>query len=566
MKNFRVYILVCLTLLSWVLIKGESHIDYFNNRPMIVANGEPMLVLGGELGNSTASSPEDIKSNILLAKQGGLNTILVPVYWDMIEPSQGNFDFSLIDSILETVRENDLKIGILWFGAWKNSMSCYSPEWIKVNASEYTRARTSSGKPLEILSVFDPNVLHADLTAFKALLNHIKQNDEDGNVILIQVENEIGMLEEARDYAQLAKKEYSKGVPPQLMSYLNKNKDRLHPSLQNKWRTNGYKMTGSWKEVFGDDILTDEYFMAWNYAKYVEQLASRGKQIYPAVYYVNAALNSRDRKPGEYPSAGPLAHLKDIWHAGAPSIDFISPDIYDSGFEDWVAQYALDDNLLFVPEVKREIDNIAQAFYIIGHHDALGISPFSIENGDSSYFAGLSSAYGVLNDLTPILMRQDENRLKEGVILSSEIPSIILNDEDTKITLSHFFTLPWDPRASDKNNWNASGAIILNVTPNEYILAGSGVVAKFEHSSEDSSVLNLGEDGFVLKGDSKNNATTLSHSKRIGLTKVQEIKVNPDGTYTNVRTLNGDETHQGRHVRISPDEHKILHIKTYIYE
>lgn len=547
-------------------MRGEAHIDYFNGRPLVVANGSPILILAGELGNSTATTPEDIKINMLSAKKGGLNTVLVPVYWDLLEPEQGEFNFSLIDAIIDTARETDLKLGILWFGAWKNSMSCYAPEWVKTNLSEYARARTSSGNPLEILSVFDPKVLKVDLNAFETLLNHIKDYDREGNVVLIQVENEIGMLEEARDYSFLAEKEYHKGVPGQLMEALNKNKERLHPSLENKWKVNGNKMSGTWIEVFGDDIFTDEYFMAWNYGKYVEVLTAKGKHILPVVYYVNGALNSRDRKPGEYPSAGPLAHLKDIWHAAAPSLDFISPDIYDSGFEDWVEQYALEDNILFVPEIKREKANQAQAYYIIGHHDALGISPFSIENGDESYFSELSSAYQVLNELTPILVNQEEKRFKEGVILTAEKPSTILEDDEMKITISHFFTLPWDPRAKDKNNWNPSGGILLNISPGEYILAGSGLVAKFEHVSENSSIRQLGEDGFALKGESANNIKSTNGSKRIGLAKVQEIKVNSDGSYTNVRTFNGDETHQGRHVRITPDEHKILHIKTYTYE
>lgn len=52
--------------------------------------------------------------------------------------------------------------------------------------------------------------------------------------------------------------------------------------------------------------------------------------------YVNVALNSRGRKPGEYPSGGPLTHLIDIWHAAAPAIDVLGVDIYDKGYEDWV--------------------------------------------------------------------------------------------------------------------------------------------------------------------------------------------------------------------------------------
>lgn len=559
-------ILFAILSFSMMLAQGQTQISLVNSRPMLMSGGEPMLVLGGELGNSTATCIEDIDTNISKAKQGNLNTILVPAYWELIEPHEGKFDFALIDHVIDKAKENNLKVGFLWFGAWKNSMSCYAPEWVKRDYKKYPRAKTSDGKPLEILSAFSEAVARADSKAFEALLKHIKEKDKQGSVIMIQVENEIGMLEDARDYSEAANEEYAKGVPKELMQYISKHRDNLHESLAGKWKENGNKSTGSWKDVFGNDVYTDEYFMAWNYARYVERLASKGKKILPAVYYVNAALNSRGRKPGEYPSAGPLAHLKDIWHAAAPSVDFLSPDIYDSGFEDWTTQYALEDNLLFIPEVKRTSDNVAQAYYVFGHHNALGISPFSIENGDTTYFGKLSAAYSVLCELTPIFAKQESGLMRDGVILSYDKPSIALFDDSTRITLSHYFTLPWDPRASSKDNWNKAGAIIMKISPDEYILAGSGIVAKFEHIDETQNVQELGEDGFAASGGKSMTAASSGHTPRIGLAKVEEVRINPDGSFNTIRTFNGDETHQGRHVRIDVDNHKILHIKTYKYQ
>ena len=575
MKNLSFIILSSL-LLVCAICKAEASQKSSVVQGEITPDRKPMIILGGELGNSSATSIEDIRANIGKLANKNLNTVLVPAYWDLIEPQEGRFDFSLIDEVIDSAKENDLKVIFLWFGAWKNSMRCYAPEWVKRDINRFPRARTAAGKPLEILSPFSENVLKSDFTAFEALLNHIKNYDDSGTVIMIQVENEIGMLEEARDRSSLADKEYQKGVPIELMVYISSHKDSLHPELAKRWKNNGSKMAGSWMEVFGDDVYTDEYFMAWNYGKYVENLASGGKLILKVPFYLNAALNSRERKPGEYPSAGPLAHLKDIWHAAAPSIDFLSPDIYDSGFETWVAQYALPDNILFVPEVKRDLNNSAQAYYIIGHHDALGISPFSIENGDEDYFKNLSMAYATISQLIPLMTTNGEtvnsgcgkeNFWKDGVILNIDNPSTIIEDGNVKITLSHFFTLPWDSRASDKNNWKDSGAILLKIAPEEYILAGTGVVAKFEDISENSSSLDLGEDGFLSHGSTgepKNRAE--NHSGRIGLANVEEIKINPDGSFQRLRTMNGDETHQGRHARISVDDHKILHIKTYQYK
>lgn len=536
---------------------------------MIIANGKPMLILGGELGNSSASSINDINDIFPRLAEINLNTVLVPVSWELLEPTENSFDYTLTDKIIDSARENSLKVVFLWFGAWKNSMSCYAPEWFKKDYNRFPRARTSEGKPLEIASPFSDEVLNADLSAFTNWMSHLNNYDKDDTVIMIQVENEIGMLENARDFSSLAQHEYDKGVPVELMNYISENKNNLHPSLLKKWEDNGKKFSGSWKEVFGDDIFTDEYFMAWNYARYIENFAKKSKEISSRPLYLNAALNSRGRKPGEYPSAGPLAHLKDIWVAGAPSIDFLSPDIYDSGFKDWVNQYHFNGNTLFIPEVKRDLNNGAQAYYVLGHHNALGISPFSIENGDVNFKNKLASSYSILNELMPLLIKRDSYPEVDGVLFDEESNDYVLTADSTKITFSHFFTLPWDPRATDGSKWPETGGIIIQLSPEEYILAGTGIVAKFEDVSENNSSAKLGEDGFLLSDshrDTDIEKSNNSNVRRIGLASVEEIHINPDGSISRIRTLNGDETHQGRHVRIGVDDNKILHIKTYRYK
>lgn len=91
----------------------------------LVVDGKPMLIIGGELGNSSASSPEDLARIFPHLERLGLNTVLVPLSWELIEPEEDRFDFSILDGILFRAREHDLRVVLLWFGAWKNSMSCY---------------------------------------------------------------------------------------------------------------------------------------------------------------------------------------------------------------------------------------------------------------------------------------------------------------------------------------------------------------------------------------------------------------------------------------------------------
>lgn len=87
--------------------------------PQILVNGRPMLILGGELGNSSASSVQDIRRIFPKLKRMNLNTVLTPVYWDLIEPTEGKMDFTLVDAAIDEARKNNLKLVFLWFGAWK---------------------------------------------------------------------------------------------------------------------------------------------------------------------------------------------------------------------------------------------------------------------------------------------------------------------------------------------------------------------------------------------------------------------------------------------------------------
>ena len=552
------------------IIGQNSFLQKQGTATQLVVHGMPFLILGGELGNSSAACPQDIERIFPKLKKMGLNTVLVPVYWDLTEPVEGQFDFTLTDKALQQARENDLKIVFLWFGAWKNSMSCYAPLWFKENHKKYPRAYTQSGKPLEIASAFSEAVYEADHHAFSQWMQHIATVDkEEGTVIMIQIENEIGMLEDARDYSREANKIFNAPVPAEFMTYLQKNKKALHPQMLDKWESQGCKKQGNWQEVFGADIYTDEIFMAWHYAKYVEGLAQTARSIYNIPLYVNAAMNSRGRKPGEYPSAGPLAHLIDVWHCGAPSIDILAPDLYDNGFTDWVARYKLHNNPLFIPEIRLTDNNSVRAFYIFGEHDAIGISPFSIEDGSDSPNSPLVQSYAKLTELMPLLTKYQGKGLMKGLLFDSENKERIIADDDLTITARHFFTLPWDPRATNGSIWPEGGGILLKLSKNEYIVAGSGIVLEFAKTSEKQTIekqKQLGEDGFALRNDQIKTKHDKFKGMRCGIGYVDEVKVDKDGKLHYVRRLNGDQDHQGRHVRISVGDFKILHVQLYEYQ
>jgi beta-galactosidase GanA len=43
--------------------------------------------------------------------------VLAPVSWELIEPVEGRFDFSLVDGLIRDAREAGLRLVLLWFGS-----------------------------------------------------------------------------------------------------------------------------------------------------------------------------------------------------------------------------------------------------------------------------------------------------------------------------------------------------------------------------------------------------------------------------------------------------------------
>ena len=130
------------------------------NAYQLMVGGKPFLMRAGELGNSNASTADYYNRIVVpnLLKQN-INTALVPVYWDLMEPTEGKYDFSLVDNVIKTSAQTGLKVVFLWFGAWKNSMSCYAPAWVKKDVKRFQRAESKDGVRQEILSPLSSETL-----------------------------------------------------------------------------------------------------------------------------------------------------------------------------------------------------------------------------------------------------------------------------------------------------------------------------------------------------------------------------------------------------------------------
>jgi len=507
------------------------------NYVQLLVHNNPFLILGGELGNSSASSNDYMRPIWPKLKQMNLNTVIAPIYWELIEPVENKFDFSSVDSLIKNARLFNMKLVLLWFGSWKNSMSCYAPAWIKTNTIRFPRIMDKTGHPHEILTPFNKNNLEADKKAFVKLMQHIKEVDSKQNtVVTIQVENEIGMLPDARSYDEAANIFFNQAIPEQLITYLIKNKNNVVPELKSVWGANGYKTSGNWEEVFGKNLSTDELFMAWYYAVFTNELAAGGKAVYNLPMYVNAALNRPGRKPGEYPSAGPLPHIMDIWKAGAPSIDFLAPDFYNPDFKYWCDLYTRSSNPLFIPEIRFENGIDAKAFFAFGNYNCLSFAPFSIESTEHPETEAIGKAYDILNQVSHLITKYQPGGAVKGFLIEKDSVVKDISIGNYLLTINHEYKLGWSAGAKN-DTWPLAGGLIISVAPDEFYIAGTGIVITFA-----SAITN----------------------KKAGFITIDEGRFE-NGKWIPGRRMNGDQDHQGRHVRIPYSEYSIQHVKLYTY-
>ncbi|MEG3175397.1 DUF5597 domain-containing protein [Sphingomonas sp. RB3P16] len=423
------------SLLLWALAAASpaaaGDLPVIKNRQLIV-DGKPYLALGGELHNSSASSVAYMEPIWDKLQRMHVRTVIGTVSWEDFEPSEGRFDYTAVDAQIAQARRHDMRLVLIWFGAFKNASSTYAPIWVRRDTSRFPRAIANAqmkeaftyegAMPKPVLSVFSPDLMKADRTAFVALMAHLAKVDTDHRVVMVQVNNESGLLRDSRDRSPLAQAAWKQPVPSALMRYLSAHKADLKPELAALWARGGNRSAGSWAEVFGTDWEADEVFMAWHFGQYMEALAGAGKQALNLPMYVNAWLGPQQNqdRAGLYPSGGPAKRVLDVWKAAAPSIDMLAPDIYVPDAKGPLADYDHAGNPLFVPESQFKTGDL---FWAVGAHRALGYSIFGIEDGRVD--GQLSQALALLNPMDAVITKaQSEGRIA-GVLLDDGKPSEI---------------------------------------------------------------------------------------------------------------------------------------------
>ena len=368
--------------------------------------GRPVYVLGLQAHNSSLGSPAMIARSIQAVRLYHGNTLEVPVDWAAIEPEEGAFDFSCVDRLLAQIRPAGLHLILLWFGFSKNCDATYTPAWVKEHPEIYRLAKSYDGGVVPMLSPHCEATIAADARAFTALMQHLREVDqEERTVLAIQVENEIGLYPTDRCYSGAAEAVYQKGVPESLRDIVLEGSGASRRGI-------------SWTDCFGR--YGNEAFSSWAFATAVESIASSGHSAYPSLPLImNTVIGQVRQEVGgqSYPSGTPVGRMLPIWKRCAPTIQLYGPDIYQPAVSDFLrvckAQTACG-NPLFIPETGTAGEGFACSFlHAAAEYGALGICGFGAEStldGDG----GLQSPQQTVSDSMQILSSMASVLLEHG--------------------------------------------------------------------------------------------------------------------------------------------------------
>jgi beta-galactosidase GanA len=445
----------------------------------LIVDGRPFLILGAQTNNSS-NYPAELPQVWSVVDQLHANTVEIPVAWEQVEPVEGRFDFSWVDTLLPEARKHNVRLVLLWFGAFKNTNPSYAPVWVKSDTKRFPRMITKDGKTHYVLSPLAASTLHADSRAFAALMRHLREIDPQHTVIMVQVENETGSYNSPRDFSPEANRLFAAPIPAELARRAGKS--------------------GTWAQVYG--WKADQAFNAWYTGRYVDQVAAAGQAELDLPMYANAALSDPFKEEGaQYgASGGPNWNVIDIWKAAAPHLSLVAPDLYDRDEKVYSKQldnYARPDNPLFIPENGNALEFSRFLWPALGH-GAIGWSVFGMdETGYFNYPLGakqldpetlnaFASKFALLAPIARDWARLAYEHPTWGAAKPADASDVSAVLGRWKVTTQYgrwqFGEDNWTWIHTDPNpnkDRPVGGAAVIQLGPDEFLVAGSDVRVRF---------------------------------------------------------------------------------------
>jgi hypothetical protein len=321
-------------------------------------------------------------------------------------------------------------------------------------------------------------------------------------------------------------------VPRQLLAGLQKSGARLPRRLAENFRPDGR----NWARAFGD--TADEVFMAWYYARFIDQVAQSGKREYPLPMYMNAQLPAPQERAGDYPSGGPYPLTQPVYRAAAAAIDFYAPDIYWPDFERWVARYQQQGNPVFVPESRLHLAPY-DALYAFGQARAIGFSAFGVDAepvGAPTDTPSLAEVYQILNELGRTFIQAQMGGQTRGLVLHLTSPrpfqTVALDGYLFRATLATSWPTQ-QPLAAD------GAMLVMQSAPGEFYVLGSGLTVSFLRDPDVDDHL-------------------------AGIAAIAELAWK-NGRFRVAQQMNGDQSDQGRELLMDAHTIHLYRVRLYSY-
>ncbi|MPQ59750.1 DUF5597 domain-containing protein [Duganella sp. FT27W] len=548
MKTTARQLVVSLGLTIWVAAGAAAapipELVQKDGRHALMVDGAPFVMFGGQAQNSS-NYPLALDKVWAAIKDANANTLEIPVAWEQIEPVEGKFDFSYVDTLVAQARKNKVRLVLLWFGTWKNTSASYTPEWVKFDNARFPRMVDQQGKPIYCLSPQGEETLKADKKAFVALMAHIKKIDDvQRTVIMMQVQNEVGTYGYARDYGSKAEAQFNSPVPAEV--------------LKRKKSPVALAATGTWKQVYGD--YADEYFHAYSVARYIGEIAKAGRDVYNLPMFVNNSIRDSLEEPVKpwnknFASGGPTFDVIDIYKAAAPSIDFAAPDIYNPEWRKFVAtldKFQRADNALAVPEMSNAAEYVRYAYLVIGR-GAINFAPFGIDYADYSNFPlghkatdkTMTAAYGKIFGAFRPMERQWSKWAFEGRTYG------VAEGDDRQ------------PQKLALKGWNATISFReWQFGEAQYFKDVKDLPANTEKPNGGVAIAQIADNEFIIVGQHARVKIDNAEGKPTMWARVEEGRYDASGKWIMERNWNGDQTDYGLNLTGNP---VVLKVKVGTY-